>query len=559
VIVISIKTRSLTLIPTSVSHSAREVLTSFAKKSKHVKDVFFQSHANDNSNAVSYGWFAEAEIAGYDNSLRPNDIERIDDTTWKDLLVNDLLKLIGSSCSIFGRQFLYSKFRRGSNANTASNALRLFVTDSVTESVLLNAANSREQLRSIDVDPTQTLFHDGFIATPNWASSLWIFPLIGLMSIVFVKLDFGVLSIWLMFAYLVANAWAQIKLHSTLQAWKKQRDAILTMLTALKNFGELDQKFPNKICSSATSLNVEAIRLIDKLRPSLIERTPMLAEYANLFFLKEYVTLSKSVSNLRSELESLRRCYEALSEIEASLCLIEHLRSCNNYCWATKATDLSIHAKGIINPLVNEAQKLTINISNGAFITGMNGVGKSTLLRSIGLNILTARAFGYCYCVEATLPFAPVFSSIQIEDSLANAESLYMAEMRRGEHLLSIGKGNKNVVFILDEIFRGTNNIESVAVTAAVVSQLAAHSMVVLSSHNLVLAPLLESHLEALRVVRDSANQLTIESGVLVETNGIDMMKNYNIPKSVFQNARLIHEWYSSYVLTPNEFPKLTN
>lgn len=87
--------------------------------------------------------------------------------------------------------------------------------------------------------------------------------------------------------------------------------------------------------------------------------------------------------------------------------------------------------------------------------------------------------------------------------------------------------------------------------------ELAAHSMVVMSSHNLVLAPLLESHLEALRIVRDSANQLAIESGVLVETNGINMMKNYNIPKSVFQNAQLIHEWYSSYVLTPNEFPKL--
>lgn len=100
---------------------------------------------------------------------------------------------------------------------------------------------------------------------------------------------------------------------------------------------------------------------------------------------------------------------------------------------------------------------------------------------------------------------------------------------------------HKESRYSLDEIFRGANNIESVAVTAAVVSQVAAHSMVVMSSHNLVLAPLLESHLEALRIMRYSANQLAIESGVLVETNGINMMKHYNIQESVFENAKISH------------------
>jgi len=150
-----------------------------------------------------------------------------------------------------------------------------------------------------------------------------------------------------------------------------------------------------------------------------------------------------------------------------------------------------------------------------------------------------------------------VFSSIQIEDSLAKMESLYMAEIRRGEHFLSVIERTQNVVFILDEIFRGTNNIESVAVTTAVVSQLAAKSMVVMSSHNLVLAPLLESRLKAIRIVSNSANILAIESGVLVETNGINMMKKYNISDNVIENAKLIHEWYAGYMLTPNEFPKL--
>lgn len=61
-----------------------------------------------------------------------------------------------------------------------------------------------------------------------------------------------------------------------------------------------------------------------------------------------------------------------------------------------------------------------------------------------------------------------------------------------------------------------------------------------------------------LKIVRDNDHQLAIQSVVVVETNGINTMKNYNIPQNVFKNIKLIHKWYSSYMLTPSEFPKLT-
>jgi hypothetical protein len=63
---------------------------------------------------------------------------------------------------------------------------------------------------------------------------------------------------------------------------------------------------------------------------------------------------------------------------------------------------------------------------------------------------------------------------------------------------------------------------------------------------------------EALKIVRDNDHQLAIQSVVVVETNGINTMKNYNIPQNVFKNIKLIHKWYSSYMFTPSEFPKLT-
>ena len=91
------------------------------------------------------------------------------------------------------------------------------------------------------------------------------------------------------------------------------------------------------------------------------------------------------------------------------------------------------------------------------------------------------------------MPRLPVWSSIENEDSLITGDSLYMAEMRRAETLLRVADQPHGAVFLIDEIFRGTNNAESVAAAAAVLSHLAQKALVIVSTHNVVLAPLVAS------------------------------------------------------------------
>ena len=133
-----------------------------------------------------------------------------------------------------------------------------------------------------------------------------------------------------------------------------------------------------------------------------------------------------------------------------------------------------LQVRDMINPLLDRAQPLDMQLNGtGALVTGQNGVGKSTWLRGLGLNLLAARAFGFCYATSAQVPRLPVWSSIENEDSLATGDSLYMAEMRRAETLLRVADQPHGAVFLIDEIFRGTNNAESVAAATAVLSHLA--------------------------------------------------------------------------------------
>lgn len=523
---------------------------------------------------VTCEWFSEREIAGYDralpNSNEPLNPSRVDDATWRDLDVRSYLQCIGSSASIFARQMLYHRLRSGADSTEFAAPLMEAVAGERMETAQVLAAtrSTRHRLRCIDVDITPTLFHGERIALPGWTRHIgdaaWL-ALVGLLLATSPSLGLSALAAWLVGTYVVFNAWTQIKLYRTLMRWNTQRDGVLAMLQAARALGQSGQTTQHAALRPLTEQLPEIERLLRALSPNWIDRTPMLAEYANLFALYQYGQLAARTCGLQAQLQALQTVYVQLANCEAQLCLLEHVQTLPVVCRAEFAAmsnlpNLEVH--GMVNPLLDRPQALTLALQGkGAFVSGQNGVGKSTLLRGLGLNLLAARSFGFCYAASATVPRLAVWSSIQNEDSLATADSLYMAEMRRAETLLHVAEHPNGAVFLIDEIFRGTNNAESVAAAAAVLSHLAARALVVVSSHNVVLAPLLQPWLEPLRLVQDPAGgnaALTLEPGVLAHTNGLQMMQNYQFPAGVYATAGQVHAWFASYVAQPDHFPDLT-
>jgi len=179
----------------------------------------------------------------------------------------------------------------------------------------------------------------------------------------------------------------------------------------------------------------------------------------------------------------------------------------------------------------------------GAFLSGRNGVGKSTFLRTVGINLLVARAFGFCYATSATLPALPVHASMRSEDSLLDGESLYLAELRRAKELLAASRREVPGIFLVDEIFRGTNHLESVSAAAAVLDELASRALVLVSSHNLVLAPLLAHRLDPYFITRAADGALTLAPGVLAHTNGISLLADHGFGAGIEANAARVCAW----------------
>ena len=127
-------------------------------------------------------------------------------------------------------------------------------------------------------------------------------------------------------------------------------------------------------------------------------------------------------------------------------------------------------------------------------VTGSNMSGKSTLLRSVGANIVLAQ-MGSVVCADSlTLPPLRIETSMRIADSLADGVSFFMAELKRlkaivdtaGEHS---DDNPRRLLFLLDEILQGTNSRERQIAVSRVVRKLIDESAIgAISTHDLDLA-----------------------------------------------------------------------
>ncbi len=182
-----------------------------------------------------------------------------------------------------------------------------------------------------------------------------------------------------------------------------------------------------------------------------------------------------------SNRENLPKWFEALQEMEAlsSLAALWY----NNPDWVlpvfSEKNQLTATALG--HPLIHPAKRRCNDISMETrgyikLITGSNMAGKSTFLRTVGLNVVLAQA-GAPVCAGAfSLSPMRVYTSMRTQDDLSESTSSFYAELIRLKVIIeavkAAGNGGLPVFFLLDEILKGTNSVDRHTGSAALIRQL---------------------------------------------------------------------------------------
>jgi DNA mismatch repair ATPase MutS len=126
-----------------------------------------------------------------------------------------------------------------------------------------------------------------------------------------------------------------------------------------------------------------------------------------------------------------------------------------------------------------------------ALVTGSNMAGKTTMIKMIGTNIIQGHTLGFCLASQATIPRSAVMASIRSEHSVESGKSQYFAEIETLRSFMELARARGCGVFVIDELFSGTNTVERIAIPRAVVEQLSLDAQVLVTTHDVELQQVL--------------------------------------------------------------------
>ncbi len=486
--------------------------------------------------------FAPTDVARLHQLTALPQEQRVDGQTARDMLLGEYAARLGEGSSILGRQVLHHRLHGGAPAQPAR--LRVLLA---APALLARLGELFKPLRAADAEVASHLFGPAPGATPGWVRWLWLLPvawLAGVVATVFLPLGWVAAVAVTLALVAVQTAW-----HERAQEWDRALLPLRAMLDAHHALGSLPDGDDDDAALLAPfrAGAAAAGKLRRRFALALGDRVPGQREYRDWLLQANVRRYFASRAALAAHVDTLRASYHLVAALEADCALARHLRGTASFCWAGQAPDRPLALSAVVHPLLAQPAPLDFTLADGrgAFVSGQNGVGKSTLLRTVGINVIAARAFGFCYAATAQVPPVAVHASMQSEDAMDSGESLYMAELRRARELLALAERGP-ALFVIDEIFRSTNHLESVSAATAVLHALARRHMVVVSSHNLELAPLLRDRLAPF-CVEAADGALRVRPGVLQDTNGIRLLADSGFDTTIERNAGTVLAWLGKH------------
>lgn len=169
--------------------------------------------------------------------------------------------------------------------------------------------------------------------------------------------------------------------------------------------------------------------------------------------------------------------FDALAEVEAvsSLATLKYNHPSWIFPLITSVNVLS--ADEIGHPLIHRDKLVTNDLTmpiqgHIKLITGSNMAGKSTFLRSIGINIILAMCGSVVCARKFSLPSLQVFTSMRTTDALHESTSSFYAELKRLKVIIEGVESQPDIFFILDEILKGTNSRDRHTGSRALIQQM---------------------------------------------------------------------------------------
>lgn len=488
----------------------------------------------------------------------------LSDKTCNDLDFNDLFTFIDRTNSKVGQQYLYNKLR---TINPVQQQINLDekIINRLSNDVELRISIQKklEKLKHRDAYYIRTLFQEAHLEPPKWFFFIKLLSTLSLVSLIvsFFYPAFIIVLLVLFCINFVIHFWNKNNLAQYVSSISQllKLNTIASHLFTISFLKEINPKLSTAIkLLNQVKNRMSFFKLETRFQGEFQIIVWFLFEIFKTAFLLEPLLLFGVLKKLNTKRDEIEDVFKFVGHVDM-LISIASLRNGNNAtCIPVINNDENkIIAKDVSHPLIFDCQTNSIQISNKSILlTGSNMSGKTSFIRAIGLNIITGLTINTCFAKSMMFPLLRVFSAIRISDDLMNDKSYYFEEVLTiKEMILESQKDDRNL-FLLDELFKGTNTVERISGGKAVLSALVKNNNIVLvSTHDIELTDLLSSEYE-LYHFSEILNHKTVgfdyklKEGKLKNRNAIRILEINEYPREVISEAiaisKKLDDFYSS-------------
>jgi hypothetical protein len=252
-------------------------------------------------------------------------------------------------------------------------------------------------------------------------------------------------------------------------------------------------------------------------------------------------TMRSLVRIVERERDRLRRIVCWVGELDA-LASISRLREERADTSIPDLAGTEIDAQELVHPALANAVPNDLTLAAGMLITGSNASGKSTFLRTVGINAVLAASLHTTFC-RWRGPLVRVRAAMRINDDLGSGMSTYAAEVASVGDLVNhvTGAPGLPLLALLDEPFHGTNPAVRVPIVVAVLEYLVEHGLVLAATHDLDVARLVSDRFtrgyftDLGTDVGGSDFDRTLRHGIAPSTNAFALLARAGYPTAILE------------------------
>lgn len=471
----------------------------------------------------------------------------LDAQTWEDMNMDDIYSMLDRTYTTPGEQMLYSILRKPLLDNESLDRRKKIIeyfenNEEIREKVQLELLKLGREDRSGIV----SLIWEKVEANRIFGALVLVLSVLPVVPICLAPIyRFSVLKyLILLFAL---NMFIHYKLRSKIGNIVTSGRYLGSIIRAAQKIVQLNDGTINEYFNNL-NLSLEDCAKVSKLTSNIgyIEGIDVIFDYFRIQFLSEERSFFAAVHEIDAYREQLKAVYYSIGELDAMIAAASYRKEIVNFSvpeFLTKTKKLDI--KDVKHPLIREAVPNSISIDKkGVIITGSNMSGKSTFLRTLGVNVIMAQSIATCRAESYTGNFFKVISSISPEDNILEGKSYYLGEAEALLRMVENKDSDTPSLCIIDEIFRGTNPIERVSASVEILKYLIrGNTMPVVATHDLELTEMVANEYDCFYFTEDVDEKeglkfdYIIKKGVSPTRNAIKLLKYLGYPEEIVSNA----------------------